>query len=455
MPRNGSGVYSKPAGTTAVPNSTIESSKYNSVIDDIAADLNLARPIVAGGTGATTATAARTALGFSADAANFGVKGADIASAATTDLSTATGDYVTITGTTTITALGTSPAGTKRVVRFSGILILTHNATSLILPDAVNITTAAGDVAIFVSEGSGNWRCINYQRASSALQFAPPGYVFGLVATTNSGTPNTNIDVATGAASSSASPYYLLQITSSITKNTNSAWAVGSGNGSLDTGSIANSTYYGYVIQRSDTGVVDVITSLSSSSPTMPTNYDRRSTALFTFTRTAGVNSAPIMINSTGIQLGVAQNPVSGTSLIFPNIPSNAKRVSIIISGVTFSGSGIPEIRLGTAGGIVATGYSSDVGVINGGTGQASSTTGHVLANASVTISLNGTITFSKISGNTWVGTGITKYTTAAGAISYHSSSISLSGPLTQVSVTTQGGAVTYTAGTINGSWEF
>lgn len=63
MPRDGSGVYSKPAGTTASPNTTIESSKYNSVVDDLVMDANAARPITAGGTGATTAAAARTALG--------------------------------------------------------------------------------------------------------------------------------------------------------------------------------------------------------------------------------------------------------------------------------------------------------------------------------------------------------------------------------------------------------
>lgn len=64
MPRNGSGVYSLPAGTTATPNTTIESSKYNAFVADIAADQNAARPIVAGGTGATTAAGARTALGL-------------------------------------------------------------------------------------------------------------------------------------------------------------------------------------------------------------------------------------------------------------------------------------------------------------------------------------------------------------------------------------------------------
>lgn len=70
-------------------------------------------------------------------------QGADIASATTTDLSAATGNSVIITGTTTITGFGTVQAGTIMKLTFSGILTLTHNATSLILPNATgNITTA-------------------------------------------------------------------------------------------------------------------------------------------------------------------------------------------------------------------------------------------------------------------------------------------------------------------------
>lgn len=64
MPRDGSGVASKPAGTTAATNTTIESAKFNSVIDDIYALLNAALPITAGGTAATSAAAARSALGI-------------------------------------------------------------------------------------------------------------------------------------------------------------------------------------------------------------------------------------------------------------------------------------------------------------------------------------------------------------------------------------------------------
>jgi hypothetical protein len=91
-----------------------------------------------------------------------------IASAGTTDIGAQAEAYLTVSGTTTITSFGTVRAGTIRFLRFSGILTLTYNATSLILPGAASITTAVGDTAVFVSEGSGNWRCISYQRGSES-----------------------------------------------------------------------------------------------------------------------------------------------------------------------------------------------------------------------------------------------------------------------------------------------
>ncbi|WP_259671615.1 hypothetical protein [Rhizobium sp. NZLR3b] len=93
---------------------------------------------------------------------------ATLASAATTDLSTVGSQNVTVTGTTTITAFGTAPAGTFRRLVFSGILTLTHNATSLILPQGGNVVTAAGDSLEAVSLGSGNWRVTSYQRVGTS-----------------------------------------------------------------------------------------------------------------------------------------------------------------------------------------------------------------------------------------------------------------------------------------------
>jgi hypothetical protein len=91
----------------------------------------------------------------------------NVASAATADIGAAASQNITITGTTTITAFGTVAAGTFRRLVFSGILTLTHNATSLILPQGGNVVTAAGDSLEAVSLGSGNWRVTSYQRVGS------------------------------------------------------------------------------------------------------------------------------------------------------------------------------------------------------------------------------------------------------------------------------------------------
>ena len=54
MPRNGSGVYSLPPGSTFSPNTLADPSEVNAINQDIAADLNTPRPIVAGGTGSAS-----------------------------------------------------------------------------------------------------------------------------------------------------------------------------------------------------------------------------------------------------------------------------------------------------------------------------------------------------------------------------------------------------------------
>ena len=107
-----------------------------------------------------TAQAQRTTLGFTGTFS-------DLASAGTTDLSSIASIAVNITGTTTITSFG-SGADLFKLVKFAGALTLTHNGTSLILPSSLNITTVAGDCAIFVSDGSSNWRCVHYMRATGA-----------------------------------------------------------------------------------------------------------------------------------------------------------------------------------------------------------------------------------------------------------------------------------------------
>jgi hypothetical protein len=94
--------------------------------------------------------------------------GASVASAGTCEIwSPEDGNFIHVTGTTTITSLGTSAqAGAERVVVFDGVLTLTHNGTSLIIPAAANITTAAGDIMMVRAETTTNHRIVNYVKAS-------------------------------------------------------------------------------------------------------------------------------------------------------------------------------------------------------------------------------------------------------------------------------------------------
>lgn len=64
MPRNSStGEYTLPAGTQAITDQTIDSGRYNAFLADMAQLANEARPITAGGTGATDAATAMVNLG--------------------------------------------------------------------------------------------------------------------------------------------------------------------------------------------------------------------------------------------------------------------------------------------------------------------------------------------------------------------------------------------------------
>ena len=98
----------------------------------------------------------------------------------------------------------------------------------------------------------------------------PHGHISGLTLSTAGA--SSNFSVAAGIAADGTG-VDMLALTSAITKTTG-AWSAGSGNGALDAGSIANATWYHvHLIKRPDTGAVDVLISLSATTPTLPTNY--------------------------------------------------------------------------------------------------------------------------------------------------------------------------------------
>lgn len=175
---------------TTVNNLTVNGSISGAVVASITGTTN--QVIASGSTGAITLSLPQsiattssptfsritaTNTGSTTGAATFGgtvflAKAPSVASTSLPVLPTS-GNFLHITGTTTITTfMEVSPGypdGTTFEVTFDGILVLTNNA-NIILPGGANITTAAGDSMTIVRDGTstGNpiMRCVSYNRAS-------------------------------------------------------------------------------------------------------------------------------------------------------------------------------------------------------------------------------------------------------------------------------------------------
>jgi len=93
-----------------------------------------------------------TALQSMSGAAFNEAKGADVPSAATLNLSTVTGNYVTVSGTNTVTAV-TLASGAMRMIRATGAFTWTNNA-SIVVQGGANYTASVGDFFIVRGDAS-------------------------------------------------------------------------------------------------------------------------------------------------------------------------------------------------------------------------------------------------------------------------------------------------------------
>ena len=155
-------------------------------------------------------------------------QGADVASdtvlAVLTD-----GNYFDVTGTTAITSINTTGGvGTLIKLHFDGVLVLTHDATDLILPSGANITTAAGDEAEFIEYATGDYRCTNYSKAdgtavvdANTTYSAGSSSALGLIKLEDDATQTT----AASAITTTSSRTYGLQINASGQGVVNVPWS--------------------------------------------------------------------------------------------------------------------------------------------------------------------------------------------------------------------------------------
>jgi hypothetical protein len=165
-------------------------------------------------------------------------------------------------------------------------------------------------------------------------------------------------------------------------------------------------------------------------------------------------------IQGGAITLGTAVASTSGTAIDFTGIPSWAKRVTVMLSGVSFASSpGVVQFLVGTSGGF-ASSYSA--ALTNASGFNTESTTAGSLSTFPVggngvthdgTTTWNGRIVLSNLTGNTWVMNGFLATTGTGTSSNIFGGAVVLSGVLDRVRLTNQL-AVAFDAGTINVSWE-
>ena len=157
------------------------------------------------------------------------------------------------------------------------------------------------------------------------------------------------------------------------------------------------------------------------------------------------IGGTPVM-NASVISSGTAVSSTSGTSIDFTGIPNWAKRITVMFSGVSTSGSSFKRVQIGDSGGVEVTGY---LGSDSQNAVPATTTDGFDIAsNASLDV-LHGAMVIMNITSNTWVCTLMTGKSDA-GTIHTGGFSKSLSGTLDRVRITTVNGTDTFSAGTIN-----
>ena len=159
-----------------------------------------------------------------------------------------------------------------------------------------------------------------------------------------------------------------------------------------------------------------------------------------------------LVAGASFITSGTAVASTSGTSIDFTSIPSWVKRITVMFTGVSTSGTSNIQVQLGTGGTptYTTTGYSA-VGMGFGGTagGTTAYTAGFGYSDGNVaTNTAGGQYVFSNLTGNTW--TCSVSMWRNSNAIGLGAGSIALAATLTAVRITTVNGTDTFDAGSIN-----
>lgn len=387
MPRNGSGVYSLPAGTEGVPNTVIESAKYNAFLSDLVSDLNTDRPIQAGGTAASTAAGARSNLGLR-QLKVVTTAGSSNAYTATSgdSLTPSAGDLLIIeasfsnTGAATLNVDSTGAVAIKKWVA----------GTSTAL--------ASGDIA------SGQHYILAYDAGESAWMIVAD-------TTTSITFPGGTVTDITG------------EDTTLVSGTAGAADHVGLWNSDGD-------LVEGPEFIDDDTMATAAADTISSSESIV---------AYVAAQIAAGAWTA-----------GTAQATTSGTAWSFTGIPSTASVILMVLSGVSFDGTASFSIEIGDSGGYETTGYLSSAGTFAAGGSSTNSTAAFRLTNdVAASEAFSGVLILVNEDGDKWSIAGFIANGESGDAYGT-SGGKTLSATLDRIQLTSIAGTANGDAGSVN-----
>jgi hypothetical protein len=190
-----------------------------------------------------------------------------------------------------------------------------------------------------------------------------------------------------------------------------------------------------------------VIGAIPATAGAVTSTYIQTSPTLTTPTITSPTISGTYTAGTSLITSGTSVPTTSGTSVpISTTIPSWVKRITVMLNGVSTSGTANLLIQLGTSGGLVSSGYVSGTS-----TGSTPTSTAGFLVTGAITAAqtTSGVLSINLFGSNTWVASGNTARDGTVNPICACAGYGAIGGTVTQLAITTTG-SDTFDAGSVN-----